>query len=58
MNEEIQIISIAETNPALDKELRDWFRDQFVHTTYRWAEPDYYGVLNVDEQIAGRLAVF
>lgn len=53
-----KIIPIAETNPALDKELRDWFRDQFAHTTYRWAEPDYYGILNVEEQIAGRLAVF
>jgi aminoglycoside 2'-N-acetyltransferase I len=58
MSEKIQIISVAETKPALDKELRDWFRDQFAHTTYRWAEPDYYGILSVEEQLAGRLAIF
>lgn len=58
MNEKIQFISVAETNPALDKELRDWFRDQFGHVQYRWAEPDYYGILSVEEQLAGRLAVF
>ncbi len=58
MNKKIQIIPVAETTPTLDKELRDWFRDQFGRVAYRWAEPDYYGILSVDEQLAGRLAVF
>ncbi len=25
---------------------------------YQWAEPDYYGILSVEEKFAGRLAVF
>ena len=58
LSENIQIVSVAEADPALDKELRDWFRDQFAHTTYLWAEPNYYGICRVEEHLAGRLAIF
>jgi GNAT superfamily N-acetyltransferase len=58
MKETIRIIPVAETSPALDQQLRDWFKDQFGQVRYSWAEPDYYGVLTVEEQLAGRLAVF
>jgi GNAT superfamily N-acetyltransferase len=57
MSENLQITSVAEADPALDKELRDWFRDQFAHKTYLWAEPDY-GICRIDELLAGRLAIF
>jgi hypothetical protein len=58
LSENVQNFPVAETDQALDKELRDWFRDHFGSVLYRWAEPDYYGILSVGEQLAGRLAVF
>ncbi|HVA82439.1 MAG TPA: hypothetical protein VNF29_16035 [Candidatus Binataceae bacterium] len=51
-------MAVAETNPALDKELRDWFRDQFGQVRYRWAGPSHYGIPSVEEQLAGRLRDF
>ena len=54
----VRFIGVAEVNPELDKELRDWFGDQFGYVRYRWAEPDYYGILIAEDQLAGRLAIF
>jgi GNAT superfamily N-acetyltransferase len=58
MKEGIRIIPVAETGPTLEQQLRDWFSDQFGHVSYSWAEPDYYGILTIEDELAGRLAVF
>jgi aminoglycoside 2'-N-acetyltransferase I len=58
MSERIQIISVAEASSALDKELRKWFSEEFGRVRWQWAEPDYYGIMRVEKQLAGRLAVF
>jgi aminoglycoside 2'-N-acetyltransferase I len=58
MHERAQIFAVAETDPALDVELRDWFRDEFGHMRYQWAEPNYYAILRCGGELAGRLAVF
>lgn len=56
MNQSLRILPAAETGPALAKELRDWFEEEFGRAD-RWAEPNYCVVLSLDGQLAGRLAV-
>jgi aminoglycoside 2'-N-acetyltransferase I len=56
MNQKLQLIRIAEIGRTLEKELRDWFEKEFGRAD-RWAEPDFYLILNLEEQLAGRLAI-
>jgi aminoglycoside 2'-N-acetyltransferase I len=56
MNQSILLISAADTDQELAKELRDWFEEEFGRAD-RWAEPDYYAILSLEKQLAGRLAV-
>jgi aminoglycoside 2'-N-acetyltransferase I len=58
MHDRVHIFAVSDTDPKLDKELRDWFRDEFGRVRYQWAEPDYYAILRQEEEIAGRLAIF
>jgi aminoglycoside 2'-N-acetyltransferase I len=58
MDERLEIFGVAEADPELEKQLRDWFRDEFGRVRYQWAEPDYYAILRRDEKLAGRLAIF
>jgi aminoglycoside 2'-N-acetyltransferase I len=56
MNHRLRLLPASETGPALSKELRDWFEGEFGRAD-RWAEPDYYAILSIEKQLAGRLAV-
>jgi aminoglycoside 2'-N-acetyltransferase I len=57
MNQSIRILPSAEIDSTFAKELRDWFEEEFGRAD-RWAEPDYYAILSIQKQVAGRLAVF
>jgi aminoglycoside 2'-N-acetyltransferase I len=56
MNQSISILPSAETDFALATELRGWFEEEFGRAD-RWAEPDYYAILSLENELAGRLAV-
>jgi aminoglycoside 2'-N-acetyltransferase I len=56
MNQSIRLLQAAETDPALANELRGWFEEEFGRAD-RWAEPDFYVILSLEEQLAGRLAI-
>jgi aminoglycoside 2'-N-acetyltransferase I len=56
MNQSISILQSMETDFALANELRGWFEEEFGRAD-RWAEPDYYAILSLENQLAGRLAV-
>ncbi|MDO8434012.1 MAG: GNAT family N-acetyltransferase [Candidatus Binatus sp.] len=56
MNQRIRLLPAVETDPALAKELREWFEEEFGPAD-RWGAPDYYAILSLEEQLAGRLAI-
>jgi GNAT superfamily N-acetyltransferase len=58
MSERVRILPVAQAGPQLDREMRDWFAEEFGAVRWKWAEPDYYAIMSVDEQHAGRLAIF
>src|ERR1700722_10929878 len=55
MNQKIQLIRSSGIDRTLEKELRDWFEKEFGRAD-RWAEPNFYLILKLGEQLAGRLA--
>lgn len=46
----------GECDRSLAGELRAWFEQEFGRSD-RWAEPDFYMILNLEERPAGRLAI-
>ena len=56
MNPKVQLIAAAECDPSLAGELHAWFEQEFGRAD-RWAEADFYVVLSLEEQLAGRLAI-
>jgi len=55
-NQNISLLAASDTDPALATELRRWFEEEFGRAD-RWADADYYVLLSLDEQLAGRLGV-
>jgi aminoglycoside 2'-N-acetyltransferase I len=55
-NQNISLLAASDTDPALARKLRRWFENEFGRAD-RWASPDYYVLLSLDEQLAGRLGV-
>jgi aminoglycoside 2'-N-acetyltransferase I len=56
MNQSLRIVPGTEAGPQLAKELRDWFEEEFGRAD-RWAQPDFYVILYLGDQPAGRLGV-
>jgi aminoglycoside 2'-N-acetyltransferase I len=56
MNQKLQLLPRTEIDPTLEKQLRDWFEEEFGRAD-RWAEPDHYLIATLDGQLAGRLGV-
>jgi aminoglycoside 2'-N-acetyltransferase I len=56
MNPKVQLIASAECDPSLAGELHAWFEQEFGRAD-RWAETDFYVILSLEEQLAGRLGI-
>ena len=56
MNPKVELIASAECDPSLAGELHAWFEQEFGRAD-RWAEADFYVILSLEEQLAGRLAI-
>jgi len=56
MNQSIRVLRATDTGPALTAQLRDWFEVEFGRAD-RWADPDYYVLLSVNGELAGRFGI-
>ena len=55
---EVEIHSAPEIDAALRETLEAWFKEQFGHVQYHWADPDWYVVVSCDGKPAGRAGIF
>ncbi len=53
----VEIHSAREIAVALRETLETWFNEQFGHTTYQWAKPDWYAVVMREGEPVGRLGI-
>jgi aminoglycoside 2'-N-acetyltransferase I len=56
MSDGIQLIPVTSVGDVLDKDLRDWFEEEFGRAD-RWASPDYCAIYRVGDRLAGRLGI-
>jgi aminoglycoside 2'-N-acetyltransferase I len=55
-NESIRIQTTAETDPAVAKQLTEWFEAEFGRAD-RWRAPDYYVLRYLGHELVGQLGV-
>lgn len=57
MKPDVEIHSASHLSSARNAELAEWFRQEFGHLPYQWAEPDWYVLAFVDSALVFRLGL-